>query len=624
MSVFLNLWGGEGYLTSAMLLSMTSMGMFENVKNQIFYRCMDFATDSDDDKRQKDIGKSHLDYYNIIFGKNNNVISDGVTIDTIAKISDATSTLVKKFGKREHLAIGCSESDMNVDIKRGIYGKPWVGEAFYSNSNFNALYQNATGNIIIINCGGYKGGGTAATFIPLENSMQVEKAMPNVSSKRFNVIAGPSTTFCHTTHIPNYGIYSGIGLSGIDPNGNVDIFEIPEVIEGLKNVNVPDASQNIHETNINELEAEYRRIYDPKERRDYRNLNPSNYMGRFIDRIRSDETLSQVDASFINIKPNLKKVGNSFNYDITSDKFMPDNQAHKLHITNLINAVIIKELTENSANYGGHSIYTFCSPDTDKFTVETVFNPEDAKKFYRFIIFSIIITKYVYSYFSNITKPGADIMLSKWACQESHFVFFPPHNEWSFSLSTNPGAGQLNNSFANNVIYELADFAYEYIKPVLEAFMNVEMTSDDVSFFPKDNIQATNATFANGIRGIVNSIIESVSSDSDTGRKKIEAIKEPNDIKNQTEKSIAAILIGKNGHANTFDDVYKEIIGTDGAGNDFLKVYQTGFPNLARSKNKGTETWDNFNGDNGDVADFAKNYCAEIIKYTYEKVKTLI
>lgn len=618
MQIFLNLWGGEGYLTSAMLLSMTSMGMFENVPNQVFYRCMDFATGSDDDQRQENISKSQLEYYNIIFGKGNNVINDGVTINTIAIINDPQSTLVGKFGKREHLAIGCSEADMNVNIKKGIYGKPWVGEAFHSNSNFKALYEHAGGNIVIINCGGYKGGGTAATFIPLENSMQVEKAMDNVSSsKRFSVIAGPSTTFCHTTPIPNYGIYSGIGLSGIDSNGNVDMFEIPEVVEGLKKLSVPPASQNIHEANISALEAEYLKVYNPAEKRDYRNLNPNNYMGRFIDRIRSDETLSQVDASFINIKPNLKKVGNSFNYDITSDKFMPDNQAHKLHITNLINAVIIKELTENSSKYGGNNIYTFCSPTTDKFTVETVFNPEDAKKFYRFIIFSIIITKYVYSYFSNITAPGADTMLSKWACTERTGFF----SKASFALGTDTEVGRLNNSLANNVRYELADFAYKYIQPVLKAFMDVEMTSDDVSFFPANKIQATNATFDNGIRGIVSNIIESIYSNAQTGRKEIRAIDDPTDIKNQTEKSVAAILINKNGHSKDFDGVYKEITGVAGAGTDFLSVYQTGFPNRTKSRNKGTETWDNFNGD---VVDFAKKYCAEIIKYTYDKVKTLI
>lgn len=88
MQIFLNLWGGEGYLTSAMLLSMTSMGMFENVPNQVFYRCMDFATGSDDDQRQENISKSQLEYYNIIFGKGNNVINDGVTINTIAIIND--------------------------------------------------------------------------------------------------------------------------------------------------------------------------------------------------------------------------------------------------------------------------------------------------------------------------------------------------------------------------------------------------------------------------------------------------------------------------------------------------------------------------------------------------------
>lgn len=620
MQVFGNLWGGEGYLTAAMLLSMTSMGMFNDIKNtEIIYRCLDYADTSRDVQRQNDIYNSHQKYYKHIFGCDSIIKCDGMKISNIAQVPAATPDLKQKFKKPGYLAAGCSESDMSTDIRKGIYGKPWVGEAYHSDSQFDRLYANADGNIVIINCGGYKGGGTAATFIPLENSIHAEQDNPNVTSaKRFSVIAGPSTTFYHTTKINNVGIYSGIRLNNVSNDGTVDLFCIPQVLEGLNRLTpAMSANLDIHRENIAALEREYEeKIYCPAQNRDYRNLTPSAYMSRFIDRIRSDDTLSQVDASFINIKPNLRREGDSFNYDVTGKRFEPDNQMHDLHITNLINAVTIQELAINSDKYGGNAIYTFCSPNTNKFTVECIFRPEDAKKFYRFIIFSIILVKYVYSYFSNINQPGADVMLCKWACERNFGLL---NLKWVIALDNDSDEGRHNNLFANGVRDTIAEFAWEYILPVLKAFMDIQKTSDDVDFFSKTTI----GNFNNGINEIIGNLSGKIHKDNNNFM--IDAIDSPNTIKEETERNIAAILTGKNGFSNDFNTVLQTIQGQIGEGNDFLGKYQADFLSFDKCKSGRHRVWVDGLNNNDAVAAAAKDYCYKIIKYTYDKISdTLI
>ena len=305
MQVFVNLWGGEGYLTSASLLAMASMGMFDNIHDDagtqmdMFYRCLDFADGSPDDLRWKDMSAALNIFYPIVFKKPADVnppalpiVNDGITIDPNVVRHANPPTLLGKYKDSAVISLGCSEVDMGLDTKRGIYGKPWVGEAYHSDSNFNNLYNSAKDNIVVVNCGGYKGGGTAATFIPLENGYDISGSNAAVQSvERFNVIAGPSTEFCHTTRIPNPGIYAGMGIEE-----EVDLFDIPEVIEKLSNqIALGGSSDSANQGNIEFLKNEYKRVKDLSSDppHDYSNLNPKYYMARFIDRVKSDPTMNK-------------------------------------------------------------------------------------------------------------------------------------------------------------------------------------------------------------------------------------------------------------------------------------------------------------------------------------------
>ncbi|MBR1529687.1 MAG: hypothetical protein IJ642_10365 [Oscillospiraceae bacterium] len=610
MQFYVNLWGGEGFLTAASLLAMTSIGMFDGLTDasgqpiELHYRCLDFATKSPDDQRQKTLYDSYSGYFEMIFGHPaNSVFCDPITISGVTHFS-IPPTLEGKFGSKENLAIGCEETDMILDITSGIYGKPWVGETYHSDSNFHNLYTSASGNILVANCGGYKGGGTAATFIYLENGFNIKQANPNVNGvERFTVIAGPSTEFYHMTQIPN-NVYDGMGV-----NLEIDLFDIPNVIQKLENLVISGANASVHQANIDFLKKEYERIKSPEH--DYRNLDPKYYMARFIDRIRSDTSLGHVNANFINIKPNPVFENGTYHYDQTSTEFQPDSQSHQLHITNLQNAVTLQEIALNHGKYNGGDFYTFCSPFTEKYTIDSVFLPDDAKKFYRFLIFSVIVTKYLYSYFDDIKKPGADDMLVKWAKEINS-------GGWKRALNPNTPEGSMNITFATTVKNMMADLACQYIRPVLDVFMDIENTSPDVEFFSRQTIAGT--VLSDGLYGVVNGLINNIVPGVSNS---VVPIEDPKAIKSETENILAAVLMGKEGYPNNFAQTLAMIQGTVGSRTDFLSKYLTEFP-----------TFGNFTGilfakhwvwdgavNEANLQEKAQEYCKQIISYTYGKIQ---
>ncbi len=607
MQVYLNLWGGEGFLTCASFLAMASVGMFNDAKDsagenmEIHYRCLDFTDSSPDDTRWRQLSAAYQKYFKFIFGDKavNSVVQDDVTILSIANFT-SPPTLEGKYHDKTKLSLGCKEHDMILNIHNGIYGKPWVGEAYHADSSFDRLYQQATGDIIIVNCGGYKGGGTAATFIPLENGYDVAGNTNAKNAVRFNVIAGPSTEFYHMTQIPNFGIYNG-RVSGITKE--VDLFDIPQVIERLEACAFGGAESGTHKGNIEFLRKEYQRVVSPDH--DYSNLNPKFYMARFIDRIRSDASLKKVNASFIHIKPNPRVENGSYRYDCTSDAFQPDNQDHKIHITNMLNAVAIQEIVINHANsnYTGGKICTFCAAN-DKYTARGVFLPEDSRKLYRFIAFSVIMTKYVYSYFDDITRNGADIMMAKWALEIRRGLSAVR------AIREETTEGQLNRAFANTVKKEIAKMAFSYIKPVFEIFKNVEDTSDDVDFFSKTAIDGN----TDSLYTIISKIVDSIYFDEE---EKIHPIDDANVIKEQTEKALAVLLTIKGQFS------IDAIRGADKSGKGFLDKYQSQFPSFGSKSGFPVALWRWPAGvDKSNVETKAKEYFQEILRYTYTQIET--
>ncbi|MBR0140664.1 MAG: hypothetical protein IJM19_00260 [Ruminococcus sp.] len=615
MQVFANLWGGEGYLTSKSLLTMASVGMFNDVRDgsnnlmDIYYRCLDTNPESPDGKQAEKMKTSYNNYFNMVFaGETNCLINDNTTDNFF---SGKRTFLNDKYPDSEYLALGFSEDEMKLSIKNGIYGKPWIGEAYYADTDFSSLYGSASGDIIVINGGGYKGGGTAATFIYLENRYDIAGVNPGVSGcRRFDTIVGPSTQFDKYVKLPHPELYNEASLKD-----KINIFDADKIIEKLRSKNMDSADEGHHNENINFLSKQWDDIKDPNH--DYTNLNPNKYMAKFIDRINSDVTLTKV-VPFINMKYPLIPDGDSYNYDITSDKFAPDNQEHRLHITNLLSALTIQEIALNhsSNEYVNGHIYTFCIPNSNKYTIDGVFRPEDAKKLYRFLAFSTVIIKYIYNCFYDIKKPGASILLTKWALSRRPRLIGLSVGNPAVVLDERKPEGKCNIAFAGYVKDYLAKFVYDYIIPVFTALKDIDDTSEQVEFFGKSQIPQSE--FADGLYGIVNDLIQSVTVDQNT-KINIRAIESPKEINDSTEKILAAIITGRQGKPSDFLASCKLIKGENG-GTNFLEKFQQGIQEFGSYNDKKERTWNDSLNENN-VQPEAETYCRNLITYTYSLIK---
>ncbi|MCR5717527.1 MAG: hypothetical protein K6F80_00635 [Oscillospiraceae bacterium] len=548
--------------------------------------------------------ENYTNFAGLLYGSDPAVRNNGVRIHTVAKIPapPAHATLESKFPQSSDLlTLGCSEADMRLDIRRGIYGRPWVGEAYHSHSNFNNLYSGANGDVMIANCSGYKGGGTAATFIPLSarEASNVLNSMPGVhfTGQTFSIITGPSTEFAHSTRIPDVSIYGG------DIPSEVDLFEIPEMTDRLNKRNVNGTDRPTHESNIRALQDAYKRILDPESKKDYRQLNPSFYMGRFIDRIHSDASLTSC-INFVTLKPDLHPDQKGvFHYDITDEKFEPDNQDHMLHISNLINALIIQEIAVNHTQYTQPgSIYSFCCPSANYFNTADLFPGENSKQFYRFIAFSVILIKYVCSFFANIAKPGAEGMLTKWAADVKKGF------GWKRAVTDDTQTGIRNILFANAVRTEITQFVTQFIVPILQAMLDIQNTSSGtVVLF--ETASLAKGAFPNGKYGIIKDLITNCTEITDN----------PLTIMQTTNQILAALIMGVSPYPTNFDQALTTITSDK---TNFMKKYQNLFPEFGFVKARHRE-WDSAVKD-ADIPAKAAEYSKEIIAHTYKQVRDIL
>jgi hypothetical protein len=118
VETIINAWGGEGILSSAALTIIGAMGLLRNAPNQkIHLRVLDFAMNSGDDDRRRRLAKAYTKYYTMVFGSEPEIVFDEVELDGIIK-QDMTKTILGKVGDRDALALGCSLSDMKLNIER--------------------------------------------------------------------------------------------------------------------------------------------------------------------------------------------------------------------------------------------------------------------------------------------------------------------------------------------------------------------------------------------------------------------------------------------------------------------------------------------------------------------------
>ncbi|MCR5717523.1 MAG: hypothetical protein K6F80_00615, partial [Oscillospiraceae bacterium] len=294
MNTVINAWGGEGFLSAAAIILMGMMGMYQDAlapSEQMHLRVLDLAENSNDDMRRKALGNAYQKYYSVLFRREPEMVFDPLSIRDITSTAynpSESATIETKFRDSSLLSLGCTRQDAALEIRKGIYGKPWLGEMYYADVKFGKLYENFhQTELIIINCGGYRGGGTASTFIPLENASPLPA---HIHGHRYVVVAGPATQFVHSVTIPYPEIYH----IKSERLRDVDVFDVEKLIDKLTNDCVSPENYEKHEKNIAFLKKEWSMVQSSE--RDLRNLNPKYYASRFLDRIASDS--SRVSAIF--------------------------------------------------------------------------------------------------------------------------------------------------------------------------------------------------------------------------------------------------------------------------------------------------------------------------------------
>ncbi len=408
MESVVNAWGGEGVLTATAVFLMGALGMFRGTVSageRIHVRILDLERPEDapemtDYKRACDFAKLYEECYRKLYGGEPELVYDDISIYDVADLKNGTSVSMK-YGVNPLLSLGCTRDDIDLEISKGIYGKPWLGEVFYcgrDDTSFDKLYKDIDNyELVAINCGGYRGGGTAATFVPMENAYNPE----NHKLTRYMVVSGPSTRFKLRLKLrsPEMArMYAGIpGLENL-ANG-YDIFDIPEIREKMLTYSPDFEHFNLHQDNLRMLDDQWQAVVDDE--KNLENLDPAYYAPRFLDRLYTD--ISQVSATFVNLKTDGK---NLLDYDVTSDTYQPKIQTHKMHISSFINGLSVRELIANHKNYTDGGVYAFGYDGRgDTFSPDTLFNEAVAGAYSAFIITTIILTHYVNGVLSNKLIP---------------------------------------------------------------------------------------------------------------------------------------------------------------------------------------------------------------------------
>ena len=474
METIINAWGGEGLLSSAALTVIGSMGLLRDAPNQkIHLRVLDFAMESGDDERRRRLSEAYKKYYPILYGCEPELVFDEVELNSIVN-KDASGTILGKTGNADALALGCSLSDMKLNIDKGIYGKPWLGEIYYSDIDFSKLYKDfASGSeVLIINCGGYRGGGTAATFIPIENMYPLQ-----LITHRYTVVAGPSTKFVYTVKMPHPEIYY-INSFRLD---EFSIFYIPDAVKILSSLSIPEEKAEKHRENMEYLENEYKKVLSDEH--DYTNLDPRYYSSRFLDRIFSDS--SKVSAVFINIKTDGEQL---LPLDTTSKDIEPDLQTHNLHISSLLNALSIRAVIFGYEKYSGGKVYSFGTKAGECYEPNTLFDTQTKEKFWQFIAMTVLMAFFVHDCFLAPFMPQYKRITEKWEKQRSGGVIRITQGLFGNMLGNTGSSGtdQLNSDFSGMILEKTEQFMIEFIRPVIRALREIDLTSDQTELF-KEN-----------------------------------------------------------------------------------------------------------------------------------------
>ena len=475
MEAFVNFWGGEGILSATAFFILGAIGLLDDVTKgdvqKIHTNLLDLENANNnngktnyttDYSRALRLEKTY-EYYCRFFRDSSDITFKTVSISDVAP-NNNLQTLKAQFSDSLFLRLGCTEEETRIVVTQGIYGRPWLGEVFYSNSSthrFNLLYSDRADDLeaLIINCGGYRGGGTAATFIPLENKYDT----PFETVHRYSVISGPATKFECVYMIPFPEIYPEKLCKDY-----VDIFDISELIKKLSEYTLKDKYIEAHQYNLKIL-RQYASI-GSKNQEIMTHLNPALYASRFIDMLYSDSSAEKLSGIFVNIKTDGYDL---LDYDVTSREYQPKEQDHKLHISNLVNAVSIVEIVVNHATYDTANpkgtIYSFGTACGNSFSPHTLFDQNARLKYNLFLIMAVMITYYIYPMMMRGELPPGRVTGTMFGLIQT---YEPKLNDTD------------KERLIKSAMPKCIDFMKNYLCEVLRALADIALTSNQSAMIP--------------------------------------------------------------------------------------------------------------------------------------------
>lgn len=228
MNNYINAFGGEGTILARAFVLMNAFGLIDDTKNNICtINTFDFATKSHDFTEVSHVidSYSNVAKYKLPFTCNvpitkgnfdlkNNVVSKcfndtkNMSVQKVYITEDRTNPSI--VAKTENMRGSFSDDEILLNLEEGLYGNLRIGNTIYEQLRVNnafaksGLYNNydkiVNDGLNIFSLGGFKGGGTGATLIPIEiqcynKYLQKEKNIPREKYKSYRITSLPYSKY---------------------------------------------------------------------------------------------------------------------------------------------------------------------------------------------------------------------------------------------------------------------------------------------------------------------------------------------------------------------------------------------------------------------------------------------
>lgn len=227
MNNYINAFGGEGTILARAFVLMNAFGLIDDTNNICTINTFDFATKSHDFTEvshvidsYSNVAKYKLPFTcNIPIAKGNfdlktNVVNQcfddtkNMSIQKVYITDDKTNASI--VAKTENMRGSFSDNEIFLNLEEGLYGNLRIGNTIYEQLRVNNAFAKSglyddydkkiNGGLNIFSLGGFKGGGTGATLIPIEiqcynEYLQKGKNIPRDRYKSYRITSLPYSKY---------------------------------------------------------------------------------------------------------------------------------------------------------------------------------------------------------------------------------------------------------------------------------------------------------------------------------------------------------------------------------------------------------------------------------------------